>query len=358
MTPASTPTTPAIAASGLTKQFGKLRALDNLTLDIPQGSIFGVIGHNGAGKTTLMRILLDVVRPTSGLVTVLGEDPRVAGAALRQRIGYLPGELRLDPKMSGREHLRFWASLSDQPAEALKEAERLTEYLDVRLTDATRKLSKGNKQKLGVIQAFMHRPELIILDEPTSGLDPLVQQQVLNLVAEARDGGATVFLSSHVMSEIEQIADTAAVLNRGKLVSVSPMSELRASAARHVRAIVRDPADVVGTVLARFGLGLDVVAPEGASPERGEVTINGILEGKPKELVLALAELDVVSLVVAERALEEQVLDMYGAGRANGSNGVGSHAAGTRGADANGTHSLGASGTHGSGSSGANGGTK
>lgn len=308
--------TTAITASRLRKEFGSLRALDDLDLEIPKGSIFGVIGHNGAGKTTLMRILLDVVRPTSGSVTVLGQDPRTAGAPLRQRIGYLPGELRLNPKMSGRDHLRFWASLSDDPKASLARARRLTEHLDVRLGDSTRKLSKGNKQKLGVIQAFMHRPELVILDEPTSGLDPLVQQQVLGLVDDARDNGATIFLSSHVMSEIEQVADTAAVLSRGQLVSVAPMSELRATAARRVHATVRNPESDAVAALSRHGLDLDVV-----THESGEISIRGVLEGKPKELVTALAELDLVGLVVAEPDLEERVLDMYGANGSSDANG-------------------------------------
>ncbi|MDF1486879.1 ABC transporter ATP-binding protein [Tessaracoccus caeni] len=297
--------TAAIATHRLRKEFGKIRALDDLDVEIPRGSIFGLIGHNGAGKTTLMRILLDIARPTSGSATVLGEDPRDGGAALRSRIGFLPGELRLDPKVNGRDHLAFWASLGAHPSAARAEAKRLAEELDVRLGDASRKLSKGNKQKLGIIQAFMHRPELVILDEPTSGLDPLVQQQVLRLVSAARDGGATVFLSSHVMSEIEQVADTAAVLNKGRLVTVAPMSELRASATRHVRALVRGTIDEVAAVVAQHGLGLDVVQGD------GEVAITGLLDGKPKELVTALSKLDVVSLVVAEPDLEERVLDMY-----------------------------------------------
>lgn len=299
--------TVAIATSHLRKDFGRIRALDDLELEIPQGSVFGVIGPNGAGKTTLMRILLDIVRPSSGTASVLGLDPQRAGAQVRHRIGFLPGELRLDPKLSGGDHLRFWSSLGVKPKETQAEALRLAEQLDVRLGDPTRKLSKGNKQKLGIIQAFMHAPELVILDEPTSGLDPLVQQQVLGLVEQAREGGATIFLSSHVMSEIEQIADTAAVLNRGQLVSVSPMSELRASATRHVQAIVQGRPDDAAAVLARYGLTLTVVAHED-----GEVALTGLLEGRAKELVAALAELDLVSLVVAEPDLEERVLSMYG----------------------------------------------
>lgn len=297
--------TAAITASKLSKEFGSIRALDDLDLEIPSGSVFGVIGPNGAGKTTLMRILLDVVRPTSGSVTVLGENPRTAGPALRDRIGFLPGELRLDPTLSGRGHLEFWASLGADPKAAHAEALRLAELLGVRLGDASRKLSKGNKQKLGLIQAFMHHPELVILDEPTSGLDPLVQQQVLHLVGQARDDGATVFLSSHVMSEIEQIADTAAVLNHGRMATVAPMSELRATATRRVRAVARGEAEQIARQVA--GLGLQALGRD------GEVTVTGLLEGRPNDLVAALAGLDLVSLEVAEPDLEERVLELYGA---------------------------------------------
>ena len=297
--------TAAITASKLSKEFGPIRALHDLDLEIPSGSVFGVIGHNGAGTTTLMRILLDIVRPTSGSVTVLGRNPRTAGPALRDRIGFLPGELRLNPTLSGRGHLAFWASLGADPKAAHAEALRLAELLDVRLGDASRKLSKGNKQKLGLIQAFMHRPELVILDEPTSGLDPLVQQQVLHLVGQARDAGATVFLSSHVMSEIEQIADTAAVLNHGRLATVAPMSELRATATRRVRAVARGAAEQVARQVA--GLGLQALGHD------GEVTVTGLLEGRPNDLVAALAGLDLVSLEVAEPDLEERVLELYGA---------------------------------------------
>ncbi len=309
--------TAAITTINLTKDYGQLRALDNLNLEIPQGSIFGVIGHNGAGKTTLMRILLDIVRPSSGSATVLGEYPLEGGAELRQRIGFLPGELRLDPRQTGRDLLLFWASLSDDPRGSRKEGYRLADYLDVRLDEPSRKLSKGNKQKLGVIQAFMHKPELVILDEPTSGLDPLVQQEVLGLCTEARDAGATVFLSSHVMSEIEQIADAAAVLSHGKLVTVAPMTELRASAARHVQAIVRGDVASVGEILGKYGVALGTVPLDS-----GEVAIRGVLEGQQNELVKALSHLDLVSLVVAEQDLETKVLDMYKANGATAKNGA------------------------------------
>ena len=303
----------AISTTSLSKIYGRLRALDDLDLEIPTGSIFGVIGPNGAGKSTLMRILLDLARPTSGSAAVLGTSPSAGGAKLRQRIGYLPGELRLSPKWTGRQHLQFWASLAAEPRLAQQRGMDLAAGLDVRLDEATRNLSKGNKQKLGIAQAFMADPELVILDEPTSGLDPLVQQQVLRLVSEAQAGGATVLLSSHVMGEIEQVADAAAVLHHGRLVALAPMSELRASASRRVRALVRDPARQALAVLVAADLPLAV--SETAS---GETAIVGDLDGRPGELVAALAKLDLVSLVVAEQDLGERVLGLYGTADADG----------------------------------------
>lgn len=299
----------AVAAAGLTKRFGKVLALDDLTLDIPEGSIFGVIGPNGAGKTTLVRLLVDILRPTSGHVEVLGLDPRVGGPALRARVGYLPGEFHSSSRLSGIAHLRFWASLSPRNG-TLQRAREFAERLHLDLSRPAGKLSKGNRQKLGVIQAFMHRPDLLILDEPTSGLDPLVQQAFLQMVRDARDDGATVFLSSHILSEVEQVADEAAILRAGRVVRQAPITELHETAVRRLRAVIRAPslADVEASA-ERRGLELDVEA--GGD---GQVRIAGLVEGRADEVVALLAGFKVVDLVFAEPDLEETVLDIYSAG--------------------------------------------
>lgn len=301
--------TNAVATAGLTKRFGKVLALDDLTLEIPKGSVFGVIGPNGAGKTTLMRLLLDILRPTSGRAEVLGLDPRDGGPALRERLGYLPGEFRTSSRLNGLAHLKFWASLTPRDG-VLQRAREFAERLDIDLSRSAGKLSKGNKQKLGVIQAFMHQPDLLILDEPTSGLDPLVQQAFLQMVREAREGGATVFLSSHILSEVEQVADEAAILRAGRVVRQAPITELRATAVRRLRAIVRAAslADVEASA-ARRGLGLTVEAAGD-----GQVRIAGLVEGGADEVVAFLAGFTVVDLVFAEPDLEETVLDIYSAG--------------------------------------------
>ena len=203
------PTEAAIEAVEITKHFGSTQALRGVTFTVPRGSVFGVIGPNGAGKTTTMRALLDIIRPSSGYATVLGTDSRSAGPALRRRIGFLPGELILEGRVTGRKLLQHYTDISG-PVRTGR-IEELAERFHLDLGQPVRKLSRGNKQKLGIVQAFMHEPELLVLDEPTSGLDPLMQQEFLLLVKEVRDAGQTVFLSSHVISEIQQAADEVAV---------------------------------------------------------------------------------------------------------------------------------------------------
>lgn len=296
----------AVETMALTKHYGKVKALNGLDLTIPEGSIFGVIGPNGAGKTTLMRLLLDILKPTSGSARVLGEDPRAGGPELRARIGYLPGEFRVNPRLTGRAHLDYWASIGPRGGSAAR-GQELAERLGLDPSRAAGKLSKGNKQKLGIVQAFMHSPDLLILDEPTSGLDPLVQQTVLSFVREARDGGATVFLSSHILSEVEQVADSAAILRAGRVVREATMPELRATAQRHLRATLTGA--TAGDVRAAAdGAGLDLAVEKSAG---GEVRLTGLVEGRAADVVALLARFHVDDLVFSEPDLEETVLGIY-----------------------------------------------
>ncbi|SDN65407.1 ABC-type multidrug transport system, ATPase component [Cryobacterium flavum] len=242
-----TPPGAAIDVVDLVKQFGHNRALNGVIFQVPRGTVFGVIGPNGAGKTTIMRALLDIIRPTSGQATVLGTRSRNAGPELRRRIGYLPGELILEGRTSGRCLLAHYADISGPVAAG--HVQELAERLRLDLDRPVRKLSKGNKQKLAIVQAFMHQAELLVLDEPTSGLDPLMQQEVLRLVREARDRGQTVFLSSHVISEIQQAADEVAILRGGSIVTINSVEELRATAIRHLRLVASGirPTDLAAT---------------------------------------------------------------------------------------------------------------
>ncbi len=269
--------------------------------------MFSLIGPNGAGKTTTLRMLVDIIRPTSGTAHVLGTDPRTGGPALRRRIGYVPGELRMEGRATGRRLLDFYASVSApiRPGRI----DQLAERLSCDLSRPVRTLSKGNKQKLGLIQAFMHEPPLLILDEPTSGLDPLMQREFLGLVHEARQNGQTVLLSSHVLSEIQQAADEVAVLSQGRIVAAGAVDELRLGAVRRIRAVLTD---------ADPGAVRDALAPLSTStpPEiraqDDRLIAHATIEGEIDPLVKALASFHVAELLIEEPDLEESVLRLYG----------------------------------------------
>ncbi|WP_347108155.1 ABC transporter ATP-binding protein [Paenarthrobacter sp. S56] len=314
--------TQAIVVEGLRKKFGHREVLHGLDFAVEAGTVFGVIGPNGAGKTTTMRCLLDIIRPSSGSISVLGQDPRHAGTALRRRIGYLPGELHLENRTTGRRVLDHFEAISG-PVDR-KHVRDLAERLDLDLDRQTRKLSKGNKQKLGLLQAFMHRPELLVLDEPTSGLDPLVQQEFHAMVREAVDAGATVFLSSHVLSEVQQAADSVAILRDGGIVTISTVEALRNAAVRQLKFnATGTQAHDVGALLARVpGVGnvkLRETPQDNVAGAAVEATAT--LSGAVQPLIQELSRLHLTDLVLEEPDLEEAVLTLYTGLEAAGSNG-------------------------------------
>ncbi|HET6671971.1 MAG TPA: ABC transporter ATP-binding protein [Agromyces sp.] len=298
----------AVTTRGLIKRYGSRTALHGIDLDIPRGSVFGMIGPNGAGKTTTMRLLLDIIRPSGGELRVLGEEPRTGGAGLRRRVGYLPGELHLQGRVRGRDLLAHYAEISGTVRHGAIDS--LADRLGVDLSRPVRSLSKGNKQKVGLIQAFMHEPELLVLDEPTSGLDPLVQQEFHAMLREAKENGQTVFLSSHVLSEVQQTADHVAILRSGRIVSRSTVAALRESAVRHVRIVVAEAdAAVARPALERTpGVGSLVEA----SDREGTTAFVTTLDSHVDAFVKAIAGLDVVDLTIEEPDLEQTVLAFYG----------------------------------------------
>jgi ABC-2 type transport system ATP-binding protein len=218
-----------ISTRQLSKSYGKTAALRDLNLEVRPGEVYGLLGPNGAGKTTTLRLLIDVIRPTRGSIRLFGEpmSPR-----LRGRIGYLPGDLVLYDRLTGADYLRFCGALRSH--EDLSEALRLAKRLDLDLDRRTGELSKGNRQKLGIVQAFGHRPDLVILDEPASGLDPLAQREFHTYLREYVDGGGTVLFSSHVLSEVEQLADRVGILLAGSLVVEDTVPSLKAKAVREL----------------------------------------------------------------------------------------------------------------------------
>jgi ABC-2 type transport system ATP-binding protein len=222
----------ALQFDGLTKFYGHQRGIEDLTLEVFPGEVFGFLGPNGAGKTTTIRMVLGLLRPTRGRGLVMGLDIVEESVALRAQLGYLPGDLALYDRMQGRDLLAFLAAMrGGVPAQRY---ETLAERLHVDLGRRVKDLSRGNRQKIGVIQAFMHAPRLLVLDEPTSGLDPLVQLEFQRLVRETVELGATVFLSSHVLAEVELMADRVGIVVDGKLVVVDDVDMLRERAARRV----------------------------------------------------------------------------------------------------------------------------
>lgn len=221
----------AIRTSGLAKRFGSTTALAGIDLEVVRGEVLGFLGPNGAGKTTTIRLLLDLLRPTSGSAEVLGHDVRSEGPQVRRAVGYLPGEVSFPARLTGRGWLRYLAGVREVDH---RFGEELADRFGVDLDRPARHLSKGNRQKLALVQAFMHHPQLLILDEPTSGLDPLVQAQFQEVVRSFVDDGGTVFLSSHVLSEVQRVADRVAILRDGRLVVVEDVDDLRAKALRRL----------------------------------------------------------------------------------------------------------------------------
>jgi ABC-2 type transport system ATP-binding protein len=224
---------PAIETTGLSKTYrGGVRALSGLDLRLERGEVLGYLGPNGAGKSTTLRLLLDLIRPTGGSARILGLDVRIDGVEVRRRVGYVPGDLRLFDRLTGREQLDSLARLRGGSIAELRD--ELCDRFAVVLDRPIRDLSKGNRQKLGLVQAFMHRPEVLVLDEPTSGLDPLLQEEFRRLLRETVDDGRAVFLSSHSLDEVQHVADRVAIIRAGRLVDVDSVEGLREHALRRV----------------------------------------------------------------------------------------------------------------------------
>ena len=221
-----------IEAEQLTKSYGKSRGIEDLTLSVRKGEIFGFLGPNGAGKTTTIRTLLDLLHPTSGSATIFGLDSRRDSIAIRARTGNLPGDFAFEDRVTGHQLLRLFANLRGMSD--LGSASDLANRFNADLSKPLRELSRGNRQKIGLIQALFHEPDLLILDEPTGGLDPLMQEEFLTVVAEHRDRGATVFLSSHDLAEVERICDRVGIIRAGRLAAVESVSEMREHAYRDV----------------------------------------------------------------------------------------------------------------------------
>ncbi len=292
----------AIETAGLTKFYGDARGVEDLDLRVEPGEVFGFLGPNGAGKTTTIRLLLDLIRPTRGSASIAGLDSQAHSIEVRRLTGYLPGELKLPERSSGRAFLSYLGRLrGGVERRAIDElAERLGLELDRHVGD----LSKGNKQKVGVVAAFMHDPELLILDEPTSGLDPLRQQDVLELIRERAERGRGVFLSSHELDQVEHVAGRVAIVRSGKLVAVEAVETLKQRALRRVEVQLSGPAD------GAEGRLREIPGVQDVSVDDGVIRLH--VQGQMDALIKELARLPVQTLTSETAELEEIFLSYYG----------------------------------------------
>jgi ABC-2 type transport system ATP-binding protein len=291
----------AIHLQGLTKSYGKVQALRGIDLQVKRGEIFGFLGPNGAGKTTTIRCMLDMIRPDAGKALLLGLDPQVEPVAIQTRTGYLPGEMQYYNNLSSEHQLRFFNDMRAGRAE-WDYVHQIADRLSLDLKQPIKNLSKGNKQKIGVIQALMHRPELLLLDEPTSGLDPLMQQEVLKLLREANNSGATIFFSSHIMSEVENLAERVAIIRTGEIVEITNTEILTHSTLRRMTIRFKRPVDLNRLV----GLpGVEILSQVDETSLKLQVA--GDLEG----LVRVLGGMPVLDLETEQTSLEEAFLTYY-----------------------------------------------
>jgi ABC-2 type transport system ATP-binding protein len=291
-----------IEAEKLTKSYGTHRGIVDVDLEVQQGEIFGFLGPNGAGKTTTIRSLLDLIRPTSGRATVFGIETTVDPVAIHRRIGYVPGEFTLYDRLTGGQTIRYFANLRGGVDPAYQAS--LLERFDLDPSRRFREYSKGNKQKVGLVIALQHQPELLMLDEPTSGLDPLIQQSFYQLVREAKAQGRTVFLSSHILSEVERTCDRVAIIREGSIVKTDRVEALRDLAHHQVelRFIGTAPVDE----FERLPGVSDVVAEDHVLRLR--------VTGSITPVVQTAARHELVDFVSREPTLEETFLAQYGSG--------------------------------------------
>jgi ABC-type multidrug transport system ATPase subunit len=293
--------TTLVETQGLTKNYGSSRGIEDVTFTIAEGEVFGFLGPNGAGKTTTIRTLMGLLRPTAGSGRIAGLDCWEQSTDVKRLVGYLPGELSLDPNLTGGQILEYFGHLRGGVDQAY--LKQLIERLGLDPTRKFRQYSSGNKRKIGIAQAFMHRPRLLILDEPTNGLDPLNQQEFDRMVREVRDEGRTVFLSSHILGEVEQTCSRVGIIREGELVRVSGVTELK-DIKRHDVTITFTESAPIDVFKALPGVQQVEALADGHTLR---LSVSGGLDG----VIKAAAQYSIVTLTSQEPSLEEIFLRFY-----------------------------------------------
>lgn len=291
----------AIEVRGLRKSYGSVQALRSVDLQVERGEVFGFLGPNGAGKTTTIRCMLDLIRPQAGSMRLLGLNPQADPVAVRSCVGYLPGELNLETDLRVKGVLRHLAGLRRNKVEWAF-VEELARRLELDLDTPVKNLSKGNKQKVGVVQALMARPQLLLLDEPTAGLDPLMQQEVYRLLKQARADGATVFFSSHIISEVEALAVRVAIIRAGVIVEVAQPGQLASMAMRRVQVRFQQAVDTRP---------LSEVQGVSVLSQSNGIHVTLQVVGGMGALIKALAAFPVSDLQTEHQSLEEIFMTYY-----------------------------------------------
>lgn len=286
-----------IETKKLTKFYGKTLGIKNLNLSIPKGEFFGFLGPNGAGKTTTIRLLLDFIRPTKGSAKVFGLDSRHDSFEIKKKIGYIPGDIFFYDWMKGRDYLRYFSRFHARKDSLGQE---LVRELDLDLGKRIKTYSKGNRQKLAIVAAFSHDPDLLILDEPTLGLDPLVQHQFYKILLREKEKGKTVFLSSHILSEVERVCDRVGIVKQGKLITIERISDLKKKKIKNIRVKFKEKVDLSSLKIK----GVKTI-------EKLNDYFNLTVRGNVDEIVKMIAAHEIDDLTITEASLEEIFLEYY-----------------------------------------------
>lgn len=294
----------AIETQSLTKRYGKARGIENVTMAVEQGEIFGFIGPNGAGKSTTIRTLLGLIRKTSGEARIFGLDCEKDKTRILEQVGYLPSEVFYYDNMRARDLLKYAASFYSDPDACMQRATELASRLDLDMNRKIEDMSLGNKKKVGIVQGLLHSPRLIVLDEPTSGLDPLMQRTFFDLIKEENQHGATVLFSSHILSEVQRTCDRVAIIKEGRLISTQSIAELSRSAVKRVEVTLAIKAQASEIIRA-----LSLPGIKDLNGTNNQASF--LFEGDCNALIAALNTLNLANIDISEPSLEETFMHYY-----------------------------------------------